>query len=160
MSHPNLTESEFSSQAEGGAWIASNRAVVQWLTTAFKLIFLLHLLLTLYIFSRTDAKPKQEPRTEETKETGTKQKDTAGGHKCTDPNCQQHFGESDMRVDEDEVFDEQADVVFMQPGFNIKDAHENTSKSQKKPANPQYANKPGQTYKQPYTNGQRSPNQQ
>jgi hypothetical protein len=28
-----------------------------------------------------------------------------------------------MRVDEDEnlVFDEQADVVFMQPGFNIKD---------------------------------------
>lgn len=29
-----------------------------------------------------------------------------------------------MRVDEDEnlVFDEQADVVFMQPGFNIKDS--------------------------------------
>jgi hypothetical protein len=32
--------------------------------------------------------------------------------------------ESDFHVEEDEnlVFDEQADVVFMQPGFNIKDS--------------------------------------
>jgi hypothetical protein len=37
------------------------------------------------------------------------------------------------------VFDEQADVVFMQPGFNIKDSsnQSNTAKSQNNKSNPQ-----------------------
>lgn len=44
-------------------------------------------------------------------------------HKCKDPHCQHAVYQEDMRVDEDEnlVFDEQADVVFTQPNFNIKD---------------------------------------
>jgi len=38
--------------------------------------------------------------------------------------------------DENLVFDEQADVVFMQPGFNIKDATTAQPKNQAKKSSP------------------------
>lgn len=42
-----------------------------------------------------------------------------------------------MEEDENLVFDEQADVVFMQPGFNIKDTTNNAqAKSQAKKSSP------------------------
>ena len=41
-----------------------------------------------------------------------------------------------MEEDENLVFDEQADVVFMQPGFNIKDTPNNQAKNQAKKSSP------------------------
>lgn len=106
-----------------------------------------------YFFSYKGAKFSKQAPAEESKDKAAKQKEAAG-HKCADAACKHtKHAESDLRVEEDEnlVFDEQADVVFMQPGFNIKDqAAATVAKTQPKKANPQQWSQK-QNYKQPYT---------
>lgn len=77
-----------------------------------------------YFFALKGAKFSKTDSVEESKDKTAKVNKDAVAHKCTDPSCKHaKHAESDVRVEEDEnlVFDEQADVVFMQPGFNIKD---------------------------------------
>jgi hypothetical protein len=78
-----------------------------------------------YFFSFKGQKFSKQDSAEESKEKATKSQKDPLGHKCADATCKhsKHV-ESDFHVEEDEnlVFDEQADVVFMQPGFNIKDS--------------------------------------
>jgi hypothetical protein len=95
-----------------------------------------------YFFSSKGQKFSKQDSAEESKDKATKSQKDPVGRKCADASDKQvKQAQSDLRVEEDEnlVFDEQADVVFMQPGFNIKDSsnQSNTAKSQNNKSNPQ-----------------------
>ena len=95
-----------------------------------------------YFFSFKGQKFSKHDSAEESKDKATKSQKDPVGHKYADASDKQaKHSQSDLRVEEDEnlVFDEQADVVFMQPSFNIKDSSNqaNTAKSQNKKSNPQ-----------------------
>jgi hypothetical protein len=115
-------------------------------TVIYALMFIVSVeiaFILLYLFSVKDAKANKDGAIEERKgpvaNPNSKEPSKGQVHKCNDPTCQHtKYKDSDMHVEEDEnlVFDEQADVVFMQPGFNIKD-HPNAAKAQSKKATAQ-----------------------
>jgi hypothetical protein len=107
--------------ARFGRLVAEN---IQTVIYGLLLILVVDILfICLYFFCSVDVKAKPTSQPEENKER-PKPASTQSAHKCKDPNFQHAKYAEDMRVDEDEnlVFDEQADVVFMQPGFHIKDS--------------------------------------
>lgn len=92
-----------------------------------------------YYFSVIDTKAKAVEENKGSSAKSGSKPNSEMMHKCNDPNCTHtKMAAPDGQIVEDEnlVFDEQADVVFMQPGFNIKDATTAQPKNQAKKSSP------------------------
>lgn len=115
---------------------------IDYLILALGLLLIFDLaFIFVYYFCVADTKAKA---VEENKGSSAKTAAKPGSemmHKCNNPSCtHSKVAAPDGHIEEDEnlVFDEQADVVFMQPGFNIKDATtaQTMNKSQAKKSSP------------------------